>query len=149
MMVRFDGTAQAGHSSAMTEPHDSAPRQAASAALFRGTDILLIRRAYAPWAGHWSLPGGRLEAGETPDACVRREVMEELGLTVADPCPVVTQNLPGFRLSVFAARLPEEATPVPNGEIADWCWHAQDDALPEPHTHGLADVLAKARAALG
>jgi 8-oxo-dGTP diphosphatase len=45
-------------------------------------DVLLIRRAKAPRKGQWSLPGGKLEFGETLIDGVRREVREETGLEV-------------------------------------------------------------------
>lgn len=46
-------------------------------------EVLLVKRAQAPQAGTWSLPGGALELGETAaEACVR-EVREEAGLHVA------------------------------------------------------------------
>ncbi|WP_235003112.1 NUDIX hydrolase [Blastococcus haudaquaticus] len=44
--------------------------------------LLLIRRGHDPHAGLWSLPGGRVEPGETLEQAVRREVLEETGLTV-------------------------------------------------------------------
>ncbi|MGA9070333.1 MAG: NUDIX hydrolase [Terracidiphilus sp.] len=44
--------------------------------------VLLIRRASEPLKGHWSLPGGLLELGESLTDGVRREVREETGLTV-------------------------------------------------------------------
>jgi 8-oxo-dGTP diphosphatase len=44
--------------------------------------LLLIRRGHAPHTGLWSLPGGRVEAGETPEQAVEREVREETGLQV-------------------------------------------------------------------
>jgi ADP-ribose pyrophosphatase YjhB (NUDIX family) len=44
--------------------------------------LLLIRRGHDPHAGLWSLPGGRVEDGETVEQAVRREVREETGLTV-------------------------------------------------------------------
>ena len=44
--------------------------------------LLLIRRGHDPHAGLWSLPGGRVEHGETPEQAVRREVLEETGLLV-------------------------------------------------------------------
>ena len=40
--------------------------------------VILLRNG----RGEWELPGGRLEAGESPEECVTREVLEELGLTV-------------------------------------------------------------------
>lgn len=44
--------------------------------------LLLIRRGHAPHAGRWSLPGGHIEAGESPAQAVEREVLEETGLRV-------------------------------------------------------------------
>ncbi len=44
--------------------------------------VVLVRRRFEPMAGHWSLPGGMLEVGETLAAGVAREVLEETGLAV-------------------------------------------------------------------
>jgi ADP-ribose pyrophosphatase YjhB (NUDIX family) len=53
------------------------------ALIYRGDGrLLLIRRANAPGRGRWSLPGGRVEPGESDDAAVIREVIEETGLIV-------------------------------------------------------------------
>ena len=50
--------------------------------------VLLVRRAKAPLAGEWSLPGGAVELGETLEEAITREVAEETGLRVA-PLQVV------------------------------------------------------------
>ncbi len=44
--------------------------------------VLLVRRATEPLKGEWSVPGGVLELGEKLHDAVRREVLEETGLTV-------------------------------------------------------------------
>jgi 8-oxo-dGTP diphosphatase len=47
-----------------------------------GGRVLLAKRAHEPLAGEWSLPGGGVELGETLEAAVAREVLEETGLAV-------------------------------------------------------------------
>ena len=44
--------------------------------------IVLVRRRFPPLAGEWSLPGGAVELGETLEAAIAREVVEETGLIV-------------------------------------------------------------------
>jgi 8-oxo-dGTP diphosphatase len=44
--------------------------------------VVLIKRRFEPLAGQWSLPGGSLEVGETLEAGVAREMLEETGLEV-------------------------------------------------------------------
>lgn len=46
----------------------------------QGEEVLLVRRGRPPRAGEWSLPGGRLELGETLAACALRELYEETGV---------------------------------------------------------------------
>lgn len=50
--------------------------------VFRGDEVLLVRRGKPPRAGEWSIPGGAQLLGETAEACARRELEEEAGVTV-------------------------------------------------------------------
>ena len=58
--------------------HRSMPRVVAEGIVERGESLLLVRAARGLTAGLWSLPGGFLSFGETPEEAVRREVEEEL-----------------------------------------------------------------------
>ncbi|WP_307475799.1 8-oxo-dGTP diphosphatase MutT [Paenibacillus harenae] len=45
--------------------------------------ILIARRAKGKsQEGMWEFPGGKLEQGESPEECLRRELMEEMGITI-------------------------------------------------------------------
>jgi mutator protein MutT len=64
------------------------PLVGVGAVIFDGDRVLLVKRGHAPLKGEWSLPGGCVELGETLEAAVAREVLEETGLAV-DVGPVV------------------------------------------------------------
>lgn len=63
----------------MSNPADrfATPRIAAGALFVTGDHVLLVRKTYG---NRWDLPGGYVDAGESPAAACRREVKEELGL---------------------------------------------------------------------
>ena len=52
------------------------------AVIVHGGKVVLVKRKFEPLAGQWSLPGGRLELGETLEAGVTREMLEETGLDI-------------------------------------------------------------------
>ncbi len=56
------------------------PRPGASVVVFRGDEVLLVRRGKRPYDGFWSLPGGEIQWGETAADAAQRELMEETGL---------------------------------------------------------------------
>jgi 8-oxo-dGTP diphosphatase len=58
------------------------PLAGVGAVIFKGEEVLLVRRGQEPARGEWSLPGGLVELGETLSAAVTREIAEETGLTV-------------------------------------------------------------------
>lgn len=52
------------------------------AVVFRGGDVLIIKRGKAPFLGQWSIPGGGLHEGERLEDAAVREVMEETAVSV-------------------------------------------------------------------
>lgn len=107
--------------------------------------ILLIRRGRPPGAGLWSLPGGRVEPGETPHAAVVRETREETGLvvTVGPLAGSVTRPGPGGAVYEIDDYL---ATPVggvlaAGDDAADVRWCTPGELARLPLTDGLVDAL--------
>ena len=68
-----------------TRPSRQYPAQpivGVGAVIVQNGKVVLVKRRFEPLAGQWSLPGGRLELGETLEAGLAREMLEETGLVV-------------------------------------------------------------------
>ena len=133
------------------------PFLAVSAAILRGGKVLIVRRARKPALGIYTLPGGVVEAGETLEDAVRREVREETALeiepvTLAGHREVVVRDADGrverhFVILCFAARwLAGEAHLNEELDEARWIDPAEIAGLKT--TEGLAEIVAAAAARL-
>ncbi|MGY8662778.1 NUDIX hydrolase [Bradyrhizobium sp. UFLA05-109] len=110
----------------------SHPQLAVSAAIFRDGKVLLVRRARSPAKGFYSLPGGRVEFGESLHQALTREVDEETGLAIdivglagwREVLPS-TGGAGHYLIMSFAARWTARE-PVLNEELDDFRWLAPD-----------------------
>src|SRR6202158_935005 len=135
-------------------PPPSQPQLAGSAAILRHDKILLVRRARSPAKGFYSLPGGRVEFGETLHAALHREVDEETALKIeiiglAGWREVVPGTSGGghYLIMSFAARW-TFGEPVLNDELDDFRWLAPDATGDLKVAVGLPAVIQSARGLL-
>ncbi|XIH86546.1 NUDIX domain-containing protein (plasmid) [Pantoea sp. SGAir0430] len=117
--------------------------------IFRDGKLLLGQRKGSHGAGDWSAPGGHLEFGESPEACARREVLEETGLQlhsvhngafVSDVFPAVNRHY--ITLLMVAPDASGEPQLREPDKCAGWHWFAPE-ALPEPLFAPLQSWLAR------
>jgi ADP-ribose pyrophosphatase YjhB (NUDIX family) len=127
------------------------PQLAVSAAILRDNKVLLVRRARSPAKGFYSLPGGRVEFGESLHAALHREVDEETGLKIdirglAGWREVLPANGGGghYLIMSFAARWVANE-PDLNEELDDFKWLRPEDIGDLKLTGGLLEVIETAR----
>lgn len=107
--------------------------------------LLVIRRGRPPGQGSWSLPGGRVEPGESDAAAVVRELAEETGLRVTPGELVGAVERPGpggvtYEIRDYRATVTGGALRA--GDDADEArWVTPDDLRALPTSAGLIDVL--------
>ncbi len=101
--------------------------------------ILLTQRpAGKPMAGLWEFPGGKLRQGETPEACVIRELQEELGLDVTADClaplTFASHAYPDFHLlmPLFVCRVWHGIPRPREGQVLRWVRPRDMGNLPMP-----------------
>ena len=123
---------------------------AASVCVFRDDEVLLIKRAKPPFL--WSLPGGRIEAGETPEQAAVRELLEETGITAQIVAAGQILNFTAgngdrYVISNFAALyLSGEARAM--SDAADVAWEAEAGFSSYSLTANARGVIAHARSLL-
>lgn len=131
----------------------SRPVLAASIAVFRDGKVLLAQRAKAPALGLYSLPGGRIEPGETLRDGVLRELMEEVGLVAEvigfiDHVEHIEHGPDGALkahavIAAFAGRW-RAGEAMLSDEVSDLRWVNPFAPGDLPMTRGLPAVLARA-----
>ena len=134
----------------MSAPTERAPVDVAVGVLInsRGEFLLTSRPPGKVYAGHWEFPGGKLEAGESVEDALRRELHEELGIAIGavQPWKIELMDYPHARVrlhfcKVFEWRgafemrerqamawqtLPVQVAPVLPGTIPVLCWFAAE-----------------------
>lgn len=123
------------------------PRLGCGAAIVRNSELLLIQRRCDPEAGHWGLPGGKVDWLEPVPAAVVREIREELDieLEAVELLCVVDQIDPKkpehWVAPVYLARqFSREPTLVEPEKHAEWGWFPLS-RLPEPLTSATRGAL--------
>ena len=129
---------------------DFAPlRNGASIAVFRDRKVLLVQRGRPPFAGLWSLPGGKTEGQEAPREAACRELKEETGIEadvegVVDTVKVVAEEGRSggvtYRLTVFYGR-PTGGSLKAGSDTMAAEWVHLDDIEALPLTEGTADLI--------
>lgn len=101
--------------------------------------VLMLRRANDPGKGLLGLPGGFVDHGETAEAALRREVFEEIGLSVKSLEYLTSEAnayvYRGIRLPVldmfYIVDLQEGQIELVDGEATSWIWTELSDAVLE------------------
>jgi 8-oxo-dGTP diphosphatase len=132
------------------------PIPAVGAVILNDDHILLVQRGQAPAKGKWTLPGGVVELGESPEEALIREVQEEcqLNITVVGVIDVVNRVIRDDRNAIeyhyviidYLARcqagkpLPE-VFPQPETDVMDARWISLQEVTQHDLTDGLLKII--------
>ncbi len=105
---------------------ENAPIPAVSVALRDGDRFLLVKRGRAPSKDYWAFPGGKVEAGESLQSAVERELLEETQLSARNYRVVRMLRLDGewgcFDLHIFSATKLGDTVAIAGDDAADLGW---------------------------
>lgn len=95
--------------------------------------IFATQRGYGEWEGWWEFPGGKMEAGESREEALQREILEELETRIAIERPVTTveYDYPKFHLKMhcFWCRVEDGSLTLKEHEAARWLGKNEFDSV--------------------
>jgi 8-oxo-dGTP diphosphatase len=121
------------------------PQTCVGAVVVHDGSLLLVRRGHGPAAGEWSVPGGRVEWGETLAEAVVREVAEETGLECV--CgellgwAELVDDEHHFVILDFVVTVLDHGRPVAGDDAAEVRWVPIADVVDLRLVDGLAELL--------
>jgi ADP-ribose pyrophosphatase YjhB (NUDIX family) len=120
------------------------PVRCVGAIIVDGARMLLVKRGHEPARGRWSVPGGRVEPGETDEQAVIREVREETGLTVRVGRVAGQVDIPAgsatYRVTDYVC-VPTAGILQPGDDADDARWATLAEAASLPMTDNLLVTL--------
>ena len=95
-----------------------------AAVIVDGDRVFATQRGYGDWKDFWEFPGGKIKPGETPEAALHREILEELDteIVVGDKITTIEYNYPEFHLTMecFLAHVLAGRLVLKEHEAARW-----------------------------
>lgn len=95
-----------------------------AAIIIKDGQVFATRRGYGDWKGWWEFPGGKMEAGESPEEALRREIREELDaeISIDRLLDTVEWDYPAFHLTMhcFICTLLSESLHLNEHEASAW-----------------------------
>ena len=99
-----------------------------AAIIIKDGQVFATQRGYGEFQGWWEFPGGKMEAGESPQLALKREIREELDaeIEVKELLETVEWDYPNFHLTMhcFICSLLSESIHLNEHEAATWLTHA-------------------------
>ena len=104
-----------------------------AAIIRKGDKIFATQRGYGEWKDWWEFPGGKMEAGETPEVALKREIREELSAEISMDELLVTveYDYPAFHLTMhcYLCSLLSDALHLNEHEAARWLSKEELDSV--------------------
>ena len=98
-----------------------------AAIIIKDGQVFATQRGYGEFQGWWEFPGGKMEAGESPQEALKREINEELDadIQVNELLETVEWDYPNFHLTMhcFICNLLSESLHLNEHEAATWLTH--------------------------
>jgi 8-oxo-dGTP diphosphatase len=110
-------------------------------------EVLITKRGVQPFQYQYVMPGGKLEPGESVYSCVKREVLEEVGIKVisAELYDIYEVFLPytQYLILYFICSVSNVATVIDNCEVLETVWINRENFKDYDITEGTEYILSK------